>query len=152
MREPFGLYDPSLEHDACGVGFIANLSGEKSHRVVEDAVRILMNLEHRGAVGGDQKTGDGAGMLLQLPHAFFQRVAGLDLPAPGLYGVGFFFLPPEAPEAARARVLVEEAARREGAAPLGWREVPSTFPPCPAGPSCTRGCSSPRSSCPSTRT
>jgi glutamate synthase (NADPH/NADH) large chain len=124
MREPFGLYDPSLEHDACGVGFIANLSGEKSHRVVEDAVRILMNLEHRGAVGGDQKTGDGAGMLLQLPHAFFQRVAGLDLPAPGLYGVGFFFLPPEAPEAARARVLVEEAARREGAAPLGWREVP----------------------------
>jgi len=124
MRPAFGLYDPSHEHDACGVGFIANLRGEKSHRIIEDAVRILINLEHRGAVGGDRKTGDGAGMLLQLPHAFFRRVAGAALPDAGLYAAGFFFLPPEPAEAERARALVEAVTRAEGAAPLAWRRVP----------------------------
>jgi glutamate synthase (NADPH/NADH) large chain len=124
IRAASGLYDPSYEHDACGVGFIADLRGGKSHRIVEDAVRILINLEHRGAVGSDLKTGDGAGMLLQLPHDFFQRVAGVPLPAAGFYAAGFFFLPPEAAEADRARSLVERILREEGAGLLAWRRVP----------------------------
>ena len=91
MRAAFGLYHPRYEHDSCGVGFIANLRGEKSHQIVMDAVRILINLEHRGAVGADQKTGDGAGMLLQLPHDFFRRVAGVGLPRAGLYAAGLLY-------------------------------------------------------------
>jgi glutamate synthase (NADPH/NADH) large chain len=124
MRAAFGLYHPSHEHDACGVGFIANLRGEKSHQIVMDAVRILINLEHRGAVGADQKTGDGAGMLLQLPHDFFRRVAGVALPAAGSYAAGFFFLPPDGPEQDRARALVERVLREQGAELLAWRQVP----------------------------
>jgi glutamate synthase domain-containing protein 2/glutamate synthase domain-containing protein 1/glutamate synthase domain-containing protein 3 len=124
MRAAFGLYHPRYEHDACGVGFIANLRGEKSHRLVQDAVRILINLEHRGAVGADQKTGDGAGILLQLPHDFFRRVAGVALPRAGLYAAGFFFLPPGQVEADRARVLVERMLREQGAGLLSWRQVP----------------------------
>ncbi len=124
MRTAFGLYHPSQEHDACGVGFIANLRGQKSHRLVQDAVRILINLEHRGAVGADQKTGDGAGILLQLPHDFFRRVAGTALPPAGSYAAGFFFLPPEPVQADRARALVERVLREEGAGLLSWRRVP----------------------------
>ncbi len=124
MRPAYGLYHPSHEHDACGVGFIANLRGEKSHQLVKDGVRILINLEHRGAVGADRKTGDGAGMLLQLPHAFFQRVAGVALPKAGLYCVGFFFLPAGQSESDRARALVERVLREEGADLLAWRQVP----------------------------
>jgi glutamate synthase domain-containing protein 2/glutamate synthase domain-containing protein 1/glutamate synthase domain-containing protein 3 len=124
LPAPFGLYHPSQEHDACGVGFIANLRGEKSHRIVQDAVRILVNLEHRGAVGADQKTGDGAGMLLQLPHNFLLRVAGTALPPAGRYAAGFLFLPPGKTETDRARLLVERVLREEGAGLLSWRQVP----------------------------
>jgi glutamate synthase (NADPH/NADH) large chain len=124
MRTAFGLYHPSQEHDACGVGFIADLRGQKSHRLVQDAVRILINLEHRGAVGADQKTGDGAGMLLQLPHDFLRRVSGTALPQPGCYAVGFFFLPPRQDQADRARCLVESVLREQGAGLLSWRRVP----------------------------
>jgi glutamate synthase (NADPH/NADH) large chain len=114
----------SHEHDACGV-VIANLRGEKSHQIVMDAVRILINLEHRGAVGADQKTGDGAGMLLQLPHDFFRRVAGVALPGAGSYAAGFFFLPPDGPEQDRARALVERVLREDGAELLAWRQCRS---------------------------
>ena len=91
-----GLYDPSLEKDSCGVGFIANIKGKKSHQIVSDAISILCNLEHRGAVGADPRAGDGAGILVQIPHAFFERKAakiGFQLPKPGEYAVGALFMP-----------------------------------------------------------
>src|SRR6185369_13703596 len=91
-----GLYDLSLEKDSCGVGFIANIKGKASHQIVSDALSILCNLEHRGAVGADPRAGDGAGILVQIPHAFFARKAkelGFTLPAPGEYAVGALFMP-----------------------------------------------------------
>src|ERR1700688_154146 len=93
-----GLYDPGLEKDSCGVGFIANIKGMKSHQIVRDALNILCNLEHRGAVGADPRAGDGAGILVQIPHAFFERKAaeiGFKLPEPGAYAVGALFMPRE---------------------------------------------------------
>src|SRR6184192_3046635 len=93
-----GLYDLGMEKDSCGVGFIANIKGKKSHQIVSDAISILCNLEHRGAVGADPRAGDGAGILVQIPHAFFARKAkrlGFTLPAPGEYAVGALFLPHE---------------------------------------------------------
>src|SRR5712672_256688 len=91
-----GLYDPSLEKDSCGVGFIANIKGRKSLQIVSDALSILCNLEHRGAVGADPRAGDGAGILVQIPHAFFTRKAGeigFALPEPGEYAIGALFMP-----------------------------------------------------------
>ena len=90
-----GLYDPNLEHDSCGVGFVVNINGNKDHEIIEQGIRILCNLEHRGAVGGDMKTGDGAGMLMQIPDQFFRSVLDFDLPEYGKYGAGFLFLPQE---------------------------------------------------------
>jgi glutamate synthase (NADPH/NADH) large chain len=122
-----GLYEPQFEHDSCGVGFIAALNAEPAHHIVGKAVRILMNLEHRGAVGGDKATGDGAGLLVQLPHRFFCNEAGnagFDLPADGEYGVGMLFLPVKPGLAARCRKCVEQVAAAEGCAVLGWRQVP----------------------------
>ncbi|MBT3276201.1 MAG: glutamate synthase subunit alpha, partial [Spirochaetales bacterium] len=127
-----GLYDPFYEHDACGVGFVANINGHQDHDIVEDGITVLRNLEHRGAVGGDQKTGDGAGMLLQIPHDFFTRVSGLVLPSPGTYGAGFFFLPSDDKSSAEARKLIEKTAALRNALVLGWREVP-TKPDCIGG-------------------
>ena len=124
MAQRHDLYDSSFEHDACGVGFIANIDGSKSHDIVEQSIRILVNLEHRGAVGGDMKTGDGAGLLMQIPDAFFRRVLPFELPPAGSYGVGFFFLPQDEVKAARAREIVEESAVSEGGNLLGCREVP----------------------------
>jgi glutamate synthase (NADPH) large chain len=118
------MYDPAYEHDACGVGFIADIAGGRSHRIVEDSIRILVNLEHRGAVGGDMKTGDGAGLLVQIPDAFFRRVLPFDLPPQGSYGLGFFFLPIEEPDYRRAARIIEEAAAGEAFRLLGRREVP----------------------------
>src|SRR3984957_9489237 len=92
----FGLFDPALEKASCGVGFIADIKGRKSHRIVEDALTILLNLEHRGAVGADPRAGDGAGILVQTPHKFFAKKAkelGFALPAPGRYAVGALFMP-----------------------------------------------------------
>src|SRR5262245_7552994 len=91
-----GLYDPTLDKDACGVGFIADIKGRKSHKLVEDALAILCNLEHRGAVGADPRAGDGAGILVQIPHAFFKKEAatiGFQLPPPGEYAIGQLFMP-----------------------------------------------------------
>jgi glutamate synthase (NADPH/NADH) large chain len=93
-----GLYDPANEHDACGVGFVAHIKGKKSHAIVEQGLLILKNLTHRGAVGADPKASDGAGVLIQIPDAFFREELanqGIELPAPGEYGVGFCFLPRE---------------------------------------------------------
>ncbi len=92
----FGLFDPALEKDSCGVGFIADIKGRKSHKIVEDALTILVNLEHRGAVGADPRAGDGAGILVQTPHKFLAKKAaelGFTLPPPGHYAVGALFLP-----------------------------------------------------------
>ncbi len=97
-RSVEGLYDPATEHDACGVGFVVNMHGHKSHEIVRQGLEILVNLTHRGACGCDPLTGDGAGILLQMPHDFFAaKLAeqGITLPAPGNYGIGNMFLPPD---------------------------------------------------------
>ncbi len=117
-----GLYDLKNEHDACGLGFIVNIDGKKSHSMINDGITILCNLEHRGAVGGDQKTGDGAGMMLQIPHRFFKKAVDFDLTAEGTYGVGFLFLP--RPSDDEARKMVERVVSKEGGKILGWRKVP----------------------------
>ncbi len=124
----FGLFDPALEKDSCGVGFIADIKGRKSHKIVEDALTILLNLEHRGAVGADPRAGDGAGILLQTPHKFFAKQAaalGFDLPPPGHYAVGVLFLPRET--AWRQEIMDTYAAfaARDGMRILGWRDVPT---------------------------
>ena len=93
---PRGLYDPSFEHDACGVGMVCHMKGEKSHRIIADGLQILVNLTHRGACGCDETTGDGAGILMQMPHAFLKKVsaeASITLPAEKDYGSGLVFLP-----------------------------------------------------------
>ena len=124
MLKARGLYDPAFEHDACGVGFIVRIDGERTHDIVEKGVEILCNLEHRGAVGGDQKTGDGAGMLLQLPHEFLSKATDFDLPDEGSYGAGMIFLPLDDARRAAALDLTESVIRDEGWRLLGWRDVP----------------------------
>src|SRR4051794_15846326 len=122
--EGHGLYDPALAKDSCGVGFIADIKGRKSHRIVVDALTILVNLEHRGAVGADPRAGDGAGILVQIPHKFFARKAkalGITLPAPGEYGIGALFMPRDAERRELVRRTFEEVAEREGLSILGWR-------------------------------
>ncbi|MCF7915479.1 MAG: glutamate synthase large subunit [Spirochaetaceae bacterium] len=124
MKEHTGLYDRSFEHDACGVGFIANINGEKTHSIIENSIQALINLEHRGAVGGDLKTGDGAGILLQIPDEFLRAKLEFKLPAAGRYGAGMFFLPSDEKLFARSTAIVEEATAAEGGLFLGWRRVP----------------------------
>jgi len=122
-----GLYDPFFEHDSCGVGFVVNVDGRRTHQIVENGITILKNLQHRGAVGGDSRTGDGAGMLVQMPHRFFAREAagqGFTLPVEGQYGVAMMFLPRDDEKRARARDLAEDAVTAGGGTVLGWREVP----------------------------
>ena len=120
-----GLYSPEQEHDACGVGVVANIKGQKTHQIIDEGVQVLINLGHRGAAGRDPGTGDGAGMLIQTPEKLFQREAtalGFDLPAVGEYGVGMVFLPPEAQ--AKCRDLITKIIEAEGLVVLGWRDVP----------------------------
>ncbi len=122
-----GLYDPAFEHDACGVGFVANIRGERSHDVIRKGIQVLENLEHRGACGCDPETGDGAGLLLQLPDRFVRREAerlGIVLPAPGAYAVGQVFLSTDEATALRQARSFEEVVEAEGQRVLGWREVP----------------------------
>ncbi|MFP4268512.1 MAG: glutamate synthase large subunit [Spirochaetaceae bacterium] len=119
-----GLYDSAYEHDACGVGFIADIHGKKSRDIIEESIRVLVNLEHRGAVGGDLKTGDGAGLLLQLPDEFFRRVLPFTLPPAGSYGAGFFFMPREEEKLATVEGIVEQSVVSEGGEFLGRRDVP----------------------------
>ncbi len=122
--EEKGLYNPQNEHDACGVGFIVNINGKKTRSIIKNGIEILKNLEHRGAIGGDMKTGDGAGMLLQIPHDFFKKHVDFRLPEPGNYGVAFLFLPPEENDSLLARRMIETISSTENFTILGWRNVP----------------------------
>ncbi|MEP9355658.1 glutamate synthase large subunit [Xanthobacter sp. KR7-65] len=124
----FGLFDPAHEKDACGVGFIADIKGRKSHRIVQDGISILLNLEHRGAVGADPRAGDGAGMLVQIPHKFFVKEAdglGFALPEPGAYAVGHIFMPRDAEGEQIVRAAYERVIAEEGLVLIGWRDVPT---------------------------
>jgi len=122
-----GLYDPALERDACGIGFVANIKNVKSHDIVVDGLEILKNLTHRGAVGADPDAGDGSGILLQIPDAFFRAVCKdllIDLPPPGDFGVGMLFLPRHALARVECERLIERKIAEEGQRCLGWRDVP----------------------------
>jgi glutamate synthase (ferredoxin) len=126
-KKPQGLYAPETEHDACGVGFVVNTKGRKSHAIVEHGITILRNLQHRGACGCEVNTGDGAGILIQLPHGFLEPECarlGIKLPAAGHYGTGIVFLPRKAEERRRCEEIFEEIVAREGQELLGWRDVP----------------------------
>ena len=123
-----GLYDPKNEHDACGVGFVAHIKNKKSHDIVEKGLEILERLTHRGAAGADPREGDGAGILLQIPHQFFEAVTtdlGFNLPAAGAYGVGMIFLPQDETYRQSCQDIYEKAVIDEGQTLLGWRDVPA---------------------------
>lgn len=123
-----GLYDPQFEHDACGVGFIVHQKGNKSHEIVEQGLTILLNLDHRGACGCEANTGDGAGILLQVPHKFLQKVTaaeGFTLPEPGQYGVGMIYCSPDPAVRQKAQEYFEGVVAEEGQKVLGWRDVPT---------------------------
>jgi glutamate synthase (ferredoxin) len=123
-----GLYDPAYEHDSCGVGFVVDIKGRKSHDIVRKALRVLMNLLHRGACGCEPNTGDGAGILVQMPDRFLRRQCarlGLALPPPGEYGAGLVFLPREPLQADKVRALLHSIVEEEGQVLLGWRDVPA---------------------------
>ena len=122
-----GLYDPAKEHDSCGVGFVADMKNRKSHDILEKGLQILVNLDHRGAVGADPTLGDGCGVLTQIPHAFFAPECaklGFDLPEPGHYAIGQFFMPRDRRRAKRVREIVKRSVAGEGQKVLGWRDVP----------------------------
>ena len=124
----YGLYDPSREHDACGVGFVVDMKGRKSHTIVTQALTILKNLEHRGACGCEENTGDGAGILLQTPHLFFARECakhGITLPAAGQYAAAMVFLPRNAEQARQCQTVLETITAEENQSVLGWRVVPT---------------------------
>ena len=124
---PQGLYDPRNEHDACGIGFVASVKGHKSHDIIAKGIQILINLTHRGACGCDPETGDGAGILIQIPHKFFARecaTLGFTLPAEGEYGVGMTFLPVEPHQRLSCEGILERIIREEGLTVLGWRDTP----------------------------
>ena len=123
--ERVGLYDPAYEHDACGVAFIARLDGGPTHETVTRSIVALENLEHRGAEGADPNTGDGAGILLQVPDEFLRAVVEFDLPEAGSYATGIAFLPQSSKDAATACEAVEKIAEAEGLHVLGWRDVPT---------------------------
>jgi len=129
MQPPLaqGLYHPSHEHDACGVGFVVNLNGEKSHDIIRKGIDVLINLTHRGACGCDPETGDGAGVLIEIPHEFFANECaklGFSLPDPGRYAVGMMFLPVEQKQRLLCEGIFERIAREEGLKVLGWRDTP----------------------------
>jgi len=125
---PQGLYDPRFEHDACGVGFIVHMNGQKSHQLVEQALTILTNLEHRGACGAETNTGDGAGILIQIPHKFMKKVAvqeNITLPEQGQYGVGMIYSSPDNDLREKGRRVFEKIVAEEGQKVLGWRDIPT---------------------------
>src|SRR3954462_7274068 len=122
--QAYGLYDPRYEHDACGVAFVARLDNQPTHEVVEMGLRALENLEHRGAAGADPLTGDGAGMLVQMPDEFFRAVVDFELPPLGQYGVCVAFLPQDPARREKLEQLMELNVRVEGQRVLGWRDVP----------------------------
>src|SRR3982751_2204318 len=119
-----GLYDPAYEHDACGVAFVADMSGRRSHDVVAKGLAALCRMDHRGARGAEPNTGDGAGIMIQVPDEFCRAVAGVDLPPAGAYATGLAFLPEDPADAARAKAVFTKYALVEGARVLAWRDVP----------------------------
>ncbi len=126
MGERYGLYDPAFEHDSCGVGFVANINGAQSHQIVIEGITILKNLVHRGAVGGDSKTGDGAGVLIQIPHQFLAAQCerlGFRIPSRGEYGVAMLFLPRSDNDRVKALSLAQETIEGEGGTVVGIRDV-----------------------------
>ncbi len=128
LPEPQGLYHPQNEHDACGIGFVVNIKNEPSHDIITKGIQILVNLTHRGACGCDPETGDGAGILIQIPHKFFAKeceALGFTLPDPGEYGVGMMFLPVERQQRLMCEGIIERLAREQGLTPLGWRDTPA---------------------------
>ena len=127
LPQPQGLYDPAQEHDACGIGFVANIKGQKTHEIIAKGIQVLINLTHRGACGCDPETGDGAGVLIQIPHKFFARECakrGFTLPAAGEYGVGMTFLPVERHDRLQCEGILERIVIEEGMTVLGWRDTP----------------------------
>ncbi len=123
-----GLYDPAFEHDACGVGFVVDIKGRKSHKILQQGLQVLTNLDHRGACGAEVNTGDGAGVLLQMPHKFLVEACkkdGIDLPNPGEYGCGIVFLPRNPTVRRRIEERFEQIVQSEGQTVLGWRTVPT---------------------------
>jgi glutamate synthase domain-containing protein 1 len=127
IPEPQGLYHPQNEHDNCGMGLVASIRGEKSHDIIRKGLEVLINLTHRGAAGCDPETGDGAGILIQIPHAFFSKVCvdlGMKLPEPGAYGVAMCFHPVEKHSRLNCEGVLERIAQEEGLKLLGWRDTP----------------------------
>ena len=124
LPEPQGLYDPRFEHDACGVNFVVHMRGERSHQIVRHGLGALCNMDHRGAAGAEVNTGDGAGILIQIPDAFLRAVVPFDLPPEGTYATGLAFLPAPPAAATAARVAIDTILADEGLEVLGWREVP----------------------------
>ncbi len=123
-----GLYDPQFEHDACGVGFVCQMKGQRSHDIVQQALTILVNLDHRGAVGAETNSGDGAGILMQIPHKFLKKVASaqnITLPDPGKFGVGMLFTSPDPKERQASQQAFEKIVQEEGQKVLGWRDLPT---------------------------
>ena len=123
-----GLYDPQFEHDACGVGFVVNVKGKQSHEIIQQGLQVLLNLDHRGACGCEVNTGDGAGILMQMPHGFLKKVCGaakIELPEPGHYGAGIIYLPPDARERHECEQLFGKIVAEEGQHILGWRDLPT---------------------------
>ena len=136
--EAAGLYDPSFEHDNCGIGAVADLTGEKKHETVTRALTVLDHLEHRGASGAEIDTGDGAGLLCQVPDEFFRAALDFELPPAGEYAVGMLFLPrDDASRRGELEALIERTIAAEGQSLLGWRDVPVDH--SVPGPSATRG-------------
>lgn len=121
------LYDPRFEHDSCGVGFVANINGQKTHTIIKHGLKVLLNLAHRGAIGGDDITGDGAGILIQMPHDFFSKEAkklNLDLPDQGKYGVGMLFLPKNKEKRVETEKIISSSIQETEGTIIGWRDVP----------------------------
>ena len=137
-----GLYDPINEHDACGVGFVVNIKGIKSHLILQQGLAILNRLTHRGAVGADPRAGDGAGILLQIPDGFFRAEIGFELPAVGMYAIGMVFLPQNEASRNECEEVIERLIQDEGQEVIGWRDVPVDnsglgYSVKPCDPTCT---------------
>src|SRR3954468_23803434 len=122
-----GLYDPQFEHDSCGVGFVCQMKGKRSHDLVQQALTILVNLDHRGACGAETNTGDGAGILMQVPHKFLKKVTaglGFTLPEAGQYGVAMCYSSPDPKVREKSAKLFEATVAEEGQKVIGWRDIP----------------------------
>jgi len=127
MNQQIGLYNPELHKDSCGVGFVADFTGKKSRKIIDYGLEIIKRIEHRGAVGADPETGDGAGIQIQIPDKFFRKVLdpiGIQLPAYGRYAVGFFYMPRKKTLREKVQNIIEKVVEDEGQRFLGWREVP----------------------------